>query len=114
VIYVRVHPSVRRIKSDFYRSSHLTIVFLGEGVEEIGELAFYGCTSLREIVIPPAIRVLNDLTFRECSELMIVVLGKGLEEIGWRAFSQCPSLRQIQIPPAVRAIEDCAFHGCRQ
>jgi hypothetical protein len=67
----------------------LAIVILSEGLEEIGVRALYECTSLREIVIPPAVRVIKNWAFCFCRQLTIVVLGKGVEEIGEYAFPQC-------------------------
>jgi hypothetical protein len=37
----------------------LTVVKLGEGLEEIGERAFRDCTSLLEILIPPAVKAIE-------------------------------------------------------
>lgn len=37
-----------------------------EGLEEIKNKAFCGCTSLRKIVIPPAIRRIKDQAFEGC------------------------------------------------
>jgi hypothetical protein len=114
VICVRVHPSVRRIVNEAFAGClQLTIVILGEGLEEIGRWAFCGCTSLRVIVIPPTVRVIHKWAFAHCSQLTIVVLGKGLEEIGQGAFLNCTSLREIAIPPAIRVIRE-AFDDCLQ
>jgi hypothetical protein len=67
---------------------------------------------LREIVIPPSIRAIEERAFYGCSELAIVILGEGLKEIGEAAFARCTSLREIVIPPAVRVIHEGAFkHG---
>jgi hypothetical protein len=37
-----------------------------EGLEEIKNKAFCGCTSLRKIVIPPAVRRMKDQAFEGC------------------------------------------------
>ncbi len=115
VICVRVHPSVRRIENfAFNWRRQLAIVDLGEGLEEIGMCAFWSCTSLHEIIIPPTFRVIKCEAFSWCSYLMIVILGKGLEEIGARAFYLCTSLCEIVIPRAVSVIHETAFFQCSQ
>ncbi len=37
-----------------------------EGLKEIEDKAFCGCTSLSKIAIPPAVRRIKDLTFEGC------------------------------------------------
>ncbi len=81
----------------------------GNGLEEISEQAFSGCTLLHEITIPPAIRVVKEHIVSYVHAVNIVTLGKGLEEIGMGAFLECTSLREIMIPTAVKAINDGAF-----
>jgi hypothetical protein len=41
---------------EFYGCLQLTTAILGEGLEEIGVQAFNECTSLQEILIPPAVK----------------------------------------------------------
>ncbi len=76
-----IPPAIRVIEAGaFMECLGLTIVILGKGLEEIGELAFYKCTSLREIVIPPAIRVIHKEAFFECSQLTNVCFCDEIEE----------------------------------
>jgi len=96
----------------FRECSALTSVELSEGLEEIGEGAFCGCTSLNAIIIPPIVKVIPEGAFYGCWALTSVELSDGLEEIGEWAFAECRSLREIVIPPAVRDIHDTAFDCC--
>jgi hypothetical protein len=89
-------------------------VFLGDGLEEIQRFAFRECTSLHEIVIPSAVKVIKSLALFQYMLLTAVQLGEGLEEIGEFAFRECTSLHVILIPPAVKVIEDGAYIGCLQ
>jgi hypothetical protein len=57
-------------------------VTLQDGLEEIGEKEFDGCTSLHEIVVLLTIKVIKKAAFYECSTLRTVTLHNGLEEIG--------------------------------
>ncbi len=82
----------------FYRCAQLTAVNGGEGLEEIGEGAFFGCTLLHEFFIPPAVKAIKDHAFGACTQMTIVNSGKGLEEIGEMAFCRCTSLNEILIP----------------
>jgi len=70
------------------------------------------CTSLHEIVIPDAVKTIEEGEFRYSSGFTTVTLGEGLEEIGAEAFHSCSSLEHIIIPPAVKKIHDTAFERC--
>jgi hypothetical protein len=48
-------------------------VKLDEGLEEIGERAFYYCTTLREITIPRSVRVIREEVFCCCHVLTTVI-----------------------------------------
>jgi hypothetical protein len=117
VTRVRGHRSVRAIKAEAFRShTQLTHVYLGdcEELEEIGEAAFWECTSLHDIVIPPPVKRIKRGAFYHCRRLTNVHLGdcEELEEIGELAFCVCSSLRDIAIPPAVKEIGELAFCVC--
>ena len=86
------------------------IRFLNDGLEEIGERAFYGCALVR-IDIPPSVRAIQTWAIYECSGLTTVILNDGVEEIGERAFYGCVLVR-INIPPSVRAIQAWAIEDC--
>jgi hypothetical protein len=92
----------------------LNTVVLGDGLKEIGELAFFECTSIHDITIPPAVKLIEVGAFAPCSQLVTVVLWGGLEEIGAQAFSDRTSLHDVTIPPAVKTIEEGTFNRCSQ
>ncbi len=62
----------------------------GMPVKEIGERAFYQCTSLAEVTIPDSV-----------------------EKIGMTSFAYCDSLISIAIPDSVKNIDDSAFYVCK-
>jgi hypothetical protein len=84
-------------------------VNLGDGLEEIGALAFKQCTSLNAIVIPPAVKAIKFGAFASCTQLTIVRLEEGLEVIRLEAFFHCISLNDITIPSTVKSINCRAF-----
>jgi hypothetical protein len=57
MLYASEHPCVKAIEDEaFIECSELTVVNLGEGLEEIGMGACHVCTSLHEILIPDAVK----------------------------------------------------------
>ena len=74
--------NVRKISYEaFGHCRGLTTVTLDDGLEEIGEEAFNGCTSLQEIVIPNNVRKISFEAFIDCSGLTTVTLGDGLRTL---------------------------------
>jgi hypothetical protein len=117
VTSVKIHPSVRSIKSRAFKDrSRLTIVIGGEGLEEVGDAAFQCCTSLYEISIARPVKSIGYRAFYECALLTTVDLCRmgRLETIGEAAFGLCGSIRQIDIPNAVRTLGNYAFYYCSQ
>ena len=60
-----------------------------QGIREIGDNAFYGCTSLTAVTIP-----------------------EGVTAIGYSAFYYCDSLTAVTIPDSVTSIDEWAFADC--
>ncbi len=119
VTHVRIHSTVRAIwdwtgnkRGQFEERRQLRIVILNEELEKIGPFTFAECRSLGEIIIPNAVRAIQNGAFTCCTGLTSVTLGDGLEWIGEWAFNECTSMEKIVIPPAVRDIQREAFAGC--
>ena len=64
----------------------ITRVVLPEGIREIGENAFWECSSLREVVLPESLEVADHGAFRECTALHQLNFPKALKRIGMGAF----------------------------
>jgi hypothetical protein len=95
VTHVIIHPSVRAIRGSAFKCcSNLSIVNFGEGLEEIGEKAFEGCSSIQAVFIPAAVKAIMRGAFFQCHQLTAVVFGERLEEIGvanfWDAYRYLP------------------------
>jgi hypothetical protein len=74
----------------FSENKRLTCIALPQGLQKIGDWAFYKCTELKEIALPA-----------------------GLREIGPNAFSNCTKIGSVEIPSSVSVIEECAFGWCK-
>jgi hypothetical protein len=112
LVCINIPSSIRAIKNyAFYDCLQLATAILNDGLEEIGERAFYKCRSLCKIKFPPSVSAIKDFAFHGCSGLATAILNDGLEEIGEWAFNGC-ALVHIHIPPSVRAIDNRAFNGC--
>ncbi len=79
-------------------------------VTKIGSSAFSGCSKLKEITIPAAVKEIGGSAFYT-SGLEKVILSEGVEIIGMHAFSYCENLKEINIPSTVKTIYTSAFYG---
>ena len=76
-------------------------------LERIEEGAFKGCKSLKEVELPPAVKLGNDIFMN--SGLENIKLPSELISIPYACFIECRNLKQIDIPDGVRSIEQYAF-----
>ena len=66
-----------------------------EGIEAIGEYAFYDMKALTHITIPQSVIEIGESAFDECENLSTVHLQKGIQTIGSWAFGACPKLTEF-------------------
>lgn len=112
----------------------ITTVYIGEGITDIGEAAFYECRNLSQISLPSTLLGIGKGAFAKCLALTDIELPQQLTDIGSFAFqdagirnirlpsglktlgeyaaSCCARLEQIEIPPYVKTIPTGAFWQC--
>ena len=73
------------------------------------QVAFNGCSALREVNLPASLEVVGIFTFRDCSALERIVLPEGIREIQQGAFHNCTSLSEVILPEDFRSIGIYAF-----
>lgn len=87
-------------------------VDLPEGLSNIGDFAFSGCTKLKSIDIPNGVRSIGRAAFSNCKSLTSVVIPSNIYNIGDEAFSDCTSLSSVEIQEGVEIIGMYAFNNC--
>ena len=101
---IDIPGSVKRIEDAAFFGTPLSTLTFHEGLEEIGESAFYyypqadeegytyGSSSLATVTFPDSLKSIGDSAFAAAStrSLRTVTFGKGLESVGQRAFENCP------------------------
>ena len=98
--------------SAFYGCSSLKSITIPNGVTSIGDSAFFGCSSLTSITIPDGVTSIGASAFCFCSSLTSITIPGGVTSIGYSAFFGCSSLTSITIPDGVTSIGGYAFDGC--
>ena len=81
-------------------------------VEEINEMAFSNCRSLKHVILPQMTKTIGRWAFQYCNDLESVQLPSTVKEIKRSAFYQCYSLTDINVPEGVTTIGDWAFEKC--
>ncbi|EJK44861.1 hypothetical protein THAOC_36567 [Thalassiosira oceanica] len=109
--HVHMSPLVREINA-FSGCEKLAELQFKEGLEVIGNGAFYDCWALQKVTVPSTVTALGLSAFYGCSNLVEVRLNKGLQIIGECSFRHCRALRSVVMPSTIKELGKMAFIGC--
>ena len=106
--------SVKKIGEEaFYGCESLKQIGM-TGVEEIGDRAFYECDRLRVTGELDRLRILGSQVFFSCRDLRSMTLPDDLESIGEGCFENCTELSNVEINGSLTAISRYCFYGCKK
>jgi hypothetical protein len=110
---VTIPGSVTNIgESAFFQCTSLTSATIANGVASIGGNAFSGCTSLISITIPGSVTSIGRYAFSYCSSLASVTMADGVKSIGDCVFAYDTGLTNVTIPASVTTIGVTPFVDC--
>ena len=126
--YALIPGSVREIGDEaFAECEELFAVTIGNGVQKIGNKAFYDCgnkggkwsydetgtaiafNAFDRINIPGSVRSIGDQAFSDCRYLESVYIGEGTESIGAEAFRYNFNMKLTNLPASIKCIGEYAF-----
>lgn len=81
-------------------------------LREIGEYAFLGCGNLREVALPPTVRVLGEGCLRECGSLRSLTVPDSVEALPKYLFAWDGALERVELPAGLRDIGSHSFAYC--
>lgn len=115
-----IMPStLKKIEDGVFTScSNFFEIEFNEGLEEIGDKAFAGCSNLgryKNMKCPTSLRVIGKKAFFDCCNMAAIILNEGLTTIGqeafnwsWNIFNQDESLRTptniIILPSSINCV----------
>lgn len=97
--------------SAFQGCSSLETIELPDSVYSIGKSAFAFCKSLKEIHLPDRLHDVSERCFYECSDLERIELSEETSYIGYRAFAYCANLKSINLQE-IHMLRTEAFRDC--
>ena len=108
-------PSLISIEKLAFQGSGLTGVKFNEGLESIGQQAFYKCASLTgELKLPDTLKSIGTLGFGQCAGLTgNLILPEHLDSLGAGCFKNCSGLSgDLTIPASLKYVPVQAFCLC--
>jgi len=87
----------------------ITSVTVGNGVNRIGDYAFYQHYELTSVSLPDTVMVIGTSAFFECNNLSSFINSQGLKAISGWAFFRCGKLTKITLPTGLSYIGERAF-----
>lgn len=93
-----------------YKKDVKKLVF-SDGITDIGNHSFENFTALEEIQFG-GVEVIGDFAFRGCTSLKNLTLAEKLEVVGGKAFSNCKNLTTVTVGPKLKTAYWDIFEGC--
>ena len=94
-----VSYNVRKIENmAFYECSSLKEINIPNSINVIGSRVFAGCKFLEKVNLPNSINIIYSETFSRCSSLVHIDIPEGVINMGFGAFENCENLRSISLP----------------
>ena len=106
--------SLKRI--EFQKNEKLVIGTDGKKIlypVKIEAYAFYGCVSLKEVVLSENVVELGNQAFEECTELETVTMPEGLKTIGY-SFIKNTAVKSLTVPNTVETVNAYYYSGERK
>lgn len=93
--YIEIPGSVIEMgQQTFWECTSLKEVVFNEGLKEIPNHCFVGCSSLEKVIIPDSLIKINEVAFEKCTSLKELDI-KNVETIKYATFMDCVSLKYI-------------------
>ena len=87
-------------------------VVIPDGVKEIGESAFSGCSTIHELIISNSVVSIRNYAFYGCINLKNVQMSRNLASMESYAFAGCTSLKEISLPDSLKELPYSTFQEC--
>lgn len=83
-------------------------------LSHFGGRVFYGCSSIKELVLPDTVRDFGWAMFKRCSSVESIIIPEGVTELQEEPFEHCSAIKSITVPVSVKSIKKNVFNDCPQ
>ena len=97
-----------------YCMSQETSFTIPEGVEVIGEMAFRGKKTLKNIIIANSVKEIEHDAFYDCDELDNIYVPAGVKIVRSYAFAECDKLKKVTFAGTPEKVGRHTFDDCDQ
>ena len=97
-----------------YCMSQETSFTIPEGVEIIGEMAFRGKKTLKNVIIANSVKEIEHDAFYDCDELDNVYVPAGVKVVKSYAFAECDKLKKVTFAGTPEKVSRHTFDDCDQ
>lgn len=105
-----MYNSTYKTFSTFHPIRNLVnVVNVGEGINSIGDLAFYYMTQMTTINLPESLEYIGINAFYSCKNLRSIKLSDKITVFKEYAFTRCYNLTELNIPKSLVTIEQYAL-----
>lgn len=112
--FIGGYPVIAIADGVFAKHEEIVCVIFAEGLQSIGDCAFYGCSSLEAIILPTTLTHVGESAFEGCSSAYHADLGSSLISLGDRAFYGCSALDSVSLSKVVSTVGKQAFADCAE
>jgi len=117
----RAHPSLRALRftdnevriydREFENCKALKNIYMGAGIDGIGQYAFSGCTALERVKVGTGARPLGQYSFAGCTSLKNIDLSN-VVTINNNSFQYCSALSMMRLPHTTTSVGNQTFLQC--
>lgn len=100
---IQLPKRLKTIHSRAFMESNIREIILPESVIAVDKEAFIYCESER-IVLSPNLKKIQPRIFYGCSNLKELIIPEGVESINLSAISECPRLKKLTLPSTLKEI----------
>ena len=97
-----------------YCMSQETSFTIPEGVEVIGEMAFRGKKTLKNVIIANSVKEIEHDAFYDCDELDNIYVPAGVKVVRSYAFAECDKLKKVTFAGTPEKVGRHTFDDCDQ
>ena len=104
---------VKAIDNSVFSSCYsLDTLIIENGVERIGQNAFYNCSNMKSVSLPVSLKSIGDYSFADSYNITNLIIPEGVKTIGHNAFRWCSGIKLLELPSTLDSIGDYAFYRC--